>query len=110
MKSVFFDSCFYLLNRASFRLTPPSIIMVSPWMNPAFPEARKRASSPISSGKPIRHTGIPDATSFSRKSAYAVIRSTAIYPGAIVFTRIPRGPASNASAPVIAWIAPLLAA
>lgn len=75
------------------------------------PRRRKTATGAISSGSPIRPSGVP-AISLTPSSPprWPSVAGVSVRPGRIELTRILRGPNSRASAHVIVSTAPLVAA
>src|ERR1700723_2031024 len=71
-------------------VAPPSITMVWPVVNVPAREARNKAAPAISSGSPIRSSGVRavDAFSVSGFSQSARAKSVLIRPGAIKFTGV----------------------
>src|SRR5687767_6990956 len=95
---------------------PPSTTRVWPVMNEErLPSARKRMASAISSGLPIRPSGVRSASvsiALTRSSVETPARSIGVStaPGRTALTRIPSGARSRAAARASATSAPLLVA
>ena len=77
---------------------PPSMTIVCPVMNRPDAAARNTAAPAMSSGSPIRRSGVsasrvPNTAGFSHNTRAKSVRTR---PGAMQFARIPRGPHSTA--------------
>src|SRR5947199_1487282 len=93
-------------------LSPPDTSSVSPVMYFESDDARYTAVGEMSSGCPMRPSGACVSTIFWKSlptKPAACTPSVSIIPGLIEFTRIPRGPSSFASTPVMASTAAFVA-
>ena len=75
-------------------------------------EARNTATGPISSGCPVRPSGVIETNCFSKShpiNPAALVPSVSTMPGLIEFTRIFRGPSSLESTGDAASTAPFVA-
>ena len=75
---------------------PPSILRVWPVLKLADLPVRKSMAPVMSSGLPRRPRAVRRAIRASCSSGSVLERSVSRKPGAIAFTRIPRGPSSRA--------------
>ena len=93
-------------------LNPPEATIIWPVSQPASSEARKVATRAISSGCPIRPSGVLEIIFFSISlpAMPAIsVPSVAVIPGAIAFTRMFFGASSTAKALVRVSTAPFVA-
>src|SRR6516165_10211287 len=93
---------------------PPAMYSVSPVIQRESSEAKKTAAGPMSSGWPIRPSGVCDSSNLRTALSPAVVPadvvpSVSTRPGLIELTRMLRGPSSLASDRVTASTAALVA-